>query len=193
MRTFFANQSYLKLAKTFGYLDIYEYVDSKSPFYISSQESSIVIQSNLTLQENWTTSNLSSFNDWEEFLPNQTASPLKQDDPYTNLTGSPGIWKIIQSPSVLAEYRSRYVINSTGIAKAIPKGDIFNVHAKIVQYGKDNNALQTTSVYRNATFTFIDDRDNANTWNWTIHLSFEPRNDTKFFKTQIWFDINPFN
>ena len=28
-------------------------------------------------------------------------------------------------------------------------------------------------------------------WNWTVNLRFEPRNDTKFFKTQIWFDINP--
>ena len=36
------------------------------------------------------------------------------------------------------------------------------------------------------------DRLKINTWNWTIHLRFEPRNDTKFFKTQIWFDINPF-
>ena len=69
MRNFFANQSYLQLAKTFGYLDIYEYVDSKSSFYIYFvTESSIVIQSNLTLQENWTISNLASFNDWEEFL-----------------------------------------------------------------------------------------------------------------------------
>ena len=34
---------------------------------------------------------------------------------YTNLTGSPGVWKIIESPSVLAQYRSRYTINSTGI------------------------------------------------------------------------------
>ncbi|HCW07042.1 MAG TPA: hypothetical protein DGG95_06725, partial [Cytophagales bacterium] len=164
-------------------------VDSKPSFYVSiltpSQESSISVVSNLTLQEQWTTSNLSSFNNWEEFLPNQPASPLKQDDSYTNLTGAPGIWKKIQSPSVLTQYRSIYSISSNGTAK----GDIFNAHAKIVQYGKDNNTLETTSVYRNATFNEVENL--KNTRNWTINLSFEPRKDTKFFKTQIWFDINP--
>ena len=35
MKNFFANQSYLQLVKTFGYLDIYEYVDSKPSFYVS--------------------------------------------------------------------------------------------------------------------------------------------------------------
>ena len=189
MKNFFADQSHFRLVKTFGQLDIYEYVEAKHSFYVSnlspSQQSSIDIQSNLTLQKNWDFSNTLSLNDWvgiqNESVP---ALPLKSDS-YTILTGSPDTWKIIQSPIVQVQYRSIYTINSTGTAK----GDIFNVHAKIVQYGQDNDTLQTTSVYQNATLN--DFGSQINTWNWTVHLSFEPLNDTKFFRTQIWFDINP--
>jgi hypothetical protein len=187
MKNFFVDQSYLRLVKTFGQLDIYEYIDAKHSFYVSNlspaQQSSIEIQSNLIMQRNWDFNDTLSLNGWVE-MQNESVpgTPLKPDS-YTNLTGSPGIWKAIQSPSVQVRYRSIYTINSMGAAK----GDIFNVHAKIVQYGQDNNTLQTTSVYKNA--TFIVSTDEAR--NWVVNLSFEPRNDTKFFKTQIWFDINP--
>ena len=54
--------------------------------------------------------------------------PIELDSNYarSEITGSPGVWGIIESPSVPAQYRSIYTINSNGAAK----GDIFNVHER---------------------------------------------------------------
>jgi hypothetical protein len=197
MKKFFSVQSYLQLVKTFGYLDIYEYVDSKPSLYVSdlspSQESSIAVQSNLTLQKNWNFSSATQLSGWKTFtqeyspgsLVNITDLGNYENFANTTLSGSPGDWGIIESPSVPVQYRSIYTIDNTGYAK----GSISNMHVKIVQYGENNNPLQTTSLYRNVTFIAL--KNNEFAWNWTVNLKFEPLNATKFFKTQIWFDINP--
>jgi hypothetical protein len=194
MKNFFAAQSYLQFKKTFDKLDIYEYVDSKPSFYVSalssSQNASIIVQSNPTLQKDWNFSSKAADN-WESFRHNETAlvSPLDYSDNYTasaNLSGQPNVWGIIESPSVLVQYRSIYTINSTGYQN----GDIYNVYAKIVQFGQDNNNLNTTWIVKNAGFTGSSKNSPGN-WSWIINLRFEPLNVTKFFKIQIWFNINP--
>ena len=155
MKNFFANQSYLQLVKTFDNLKIYEYVDSKPSFYVLtpfSLESNIVVQSNPVLQEDWNFNNIES-GIWESYRHNETAivSPLdySANSASTTLTGLPNVWGIIESPSVLSQYRSKYTINSTGYRN----GSIYNVYAKVVQYGQDNNILNTTWVVENAGFT----------------------------------------
>jgi hypothetical protein len=204
MKNFFIDQSFLRLIKTFNdsqtsygssqvkSLDIYEYIDSKPSFYISL-ESSFVLQSNLTLQKNWDFSNDASLNGWKTYTKQHSPdsvvniTDLGNYENYTNTTlyGSPGDWGIIESASVPVQYRSIYTIYSMGYAN----GNISNVALKIVQYGENNNPLRTTSVYRNATFT--DSQNKESTRNWTLKLQFEPQIDTKSFKIQIWFDINP--
>ncbi len=196
MKNFFADQSSLQLVMTFGYLDIYEYVESKPSFYVSgfssSPDSRIGIESNLTLNNNWNFSNMTLLSGWktntQESSPDSLANitDLGTYENYANtaLSGSPGDWGIIESPSIPVQYRSIYAIDSTGYAN----GSISNVHAKIVQYGENSNPLRTTSLYRNATFVV---QNSEFSWNWAINLKFEPLTATKFFKTQVWFDINP--
>lgn len=192
MKNFFVGQSYLQLVKTFAHLDIYEYVDSKPPFYVSplsSQESSIVVQSNPTLQKDWNFSNKSSGN-WDTYSQNETlatVSPLDYSANYasTNLIGPPNVWGVIESPSVLAQYRSKYTIDSIGSGN----GSIYNVHAKVVQYGQDNNNLATTWVVEKEAFSGPS-KILPGKWSWTINLKFEPLNVTKFFKIQIWFNLD---
>jgi hypothetical protein len=202
MKNFFSAQSYLQLVKTFGYLDIYEYVDSKPSFYVSTlsslQESSIAVQSNLTLQKNWNFGTAAQLSGWKTFTQENSPDSLVKitglgnykNYANTTLSGSPGNWAIIESPSVPVQYRSIYTIDSMGYANE----SISNVHAKIVQYSENSNALRTTSLYMNATFVALDKSEfvkSGFSWNWTFNLKFEPLNATKFFKTQIWFDIDP--
>ena len=85
-----------------------------------------------------------------------------------------------------AQYRSKYTINSVGYGN----GSIYNVHARVVQYGQDYQPLNTTSVVEDATFSNSSSELPGN-WSWTINLKFEPLIDTSSFKIQIWFDINP--
>jgi len=196
MKNFFADQSSLQLVMTFGYLDIYEYVESKPSFYVSgfstSPDSRIGIESNLTLNNNWNFSNMTLLSGWKtntqesspDSLANITDLGTYENYANTTLSGSPGDWGIIESPSIPVQYRSIYAIDSTGYAN----GSISNVHAKIVQYGENSNPLRTTSLYRNATFVV---QNSEFSWNWAINLKFEPLTATKFFKTQVWFDINP--
>jgi hypothetical protein len=201
MKNFFADQSSLQLVMTFGYLDIYEYDESKPSFYVSdlssSQASSVSVESNLTLQNNWNSSNMTLLSGWKaktqdsspDSLANITDASITDLGNYKNyvnttLSGSPHDWGIIESPLMPVQYRSIYTIDTTGYTN----GSISNVNAKVVQYGENNNPLQTTSLYRNA--TFFPPKNSEFTWNWTVNLKFEPLNATKFFKTQIWFDIN---
>jgi hypothetical protein len=204
MVNFFTDQSFLRLVKTFNdsktsfgssqvkSLDIYEYVDSKSSFYVS-QKSSFILQSNLTLQKDWDFNNEASLNDWKTYtkkyspdsLVNITDIGNYENYANTTLYGSLGDWGIIESTSIPIQYRSIYTIDSTGYAN----GNISNVVVKIVQYGENNNPLRTTSVYRNATLVASQNKELL--WKWTLSLKFEPQIDTKLFKTQIWFDINP--
>lgn len=192
MKNFFAGQSYLQLIKTVGYLDIYEYVDSKPSFYVStlspSQESSIVIQPNTTQLTEWNFSS-TTFGNWtaysyNETVTNATVFPLEYNATYasTNLTGPPNVWGIIESPLVPTQYQSTYAIDSLGYGN----GSIYSVYAKVVQYGQDNNNLNTTWVVENAVFNNL-----SGNWSWKINLNFEPLNVTKFFKIQLWFNIDP--
>ena len=199
MKNFFENQSYLHLVtpppgKDFGNLDIYEYAESKPSIFVSSpsytQYSSIAIQHNITLQTEWKFNNTTSLNGWSAYRNESTAnvSPIELKANYASseITGPPSVWGIIESPSVPAQYRSIYTINSTGYKD----GSIYNIHERVVQYGQDGEVLNTTLVVEDATLTNTSS-DLPGNWGWTVNLKFEPLNITKFFKIQIWFDINP--
>ena len=202
MKRFFENQSYLHFVtpspgKDFGNLDIYEYTESKPSIFVSSLSSihysNITVQTQSTLQTDLKFYNSTSLNGWRAYGNESTAnvSQIVLDTNYSNyarsnITGPRGVWGIIDSPLVPAQYRSKYTINSV----VYGNGSIYTVHARVVQYGQDFQPLNTTSVVEDGTSSSSSSELPGNR-SWIINLKFEPLIDTEFFQIQIWFDINP--
>ena len=190
MKSFFEKQSYLKLTKTFGALNIYEYTDSRPSFYVTTplllQQSNISIQTETVFQREWNFGDIKSINDVQASLyingskssanPKQVGSYALIDPPQMA-----GASCVVDFPSLSSQHESIYTITANGIAHTIG-----NTNITVIQYAKDNSTL-TNSVAEIASYGPID-----TVWNytWDINFRFEPLNATDHFKIQLWFNTS---
>jgi len=186
MNSFFAEQPYLSLAKTFGNIDIYEYTDSKVTLHAVSlsslQQSNIAVQTNITMQQDWNFNNSETGDGWQATVySNTSTTPLQLMPENGNLTAllsnSTGYSEKIESPLLQSQYENIYTITSkiSGVNTA-------DVNITIAQYGEDMTLLNNT----------IADEVNYGTFSWTnTTFRFETLQDAKYFSVQVWFDLDP--
>ncbi len=182
MKVFFANQTYLKLVKQFGELDIYEYTESKPSLYTVSpsslQKIDVHIDYTPVLNKMW---NFSFGNDVEEWknstLPNQSQATctINQNGSYlkADMWNSTEGWITVTSPLLPANYESSYLL------KTIVAGDNSSqVNIKIAEYSSNMTLITNSSTVAVGDWNF----------DWTsIWLKFELESpETKFFSVEFW-------
>jgi hypothetical protein len=184
MQAFFAEQPYLKLVKSFGKIDIYEYTEAKPSLYAiqssTLQTTNVSINVSQTLNKKWFFSSANNFSDWKNCTPSnqsqatciitQEANHLEAD--FWNLTSG---WVIVNSPVFSAESESHYLINANFSAR-----NDLRVDLQIAEYSENMTVLSN--------FTFAQIEYGHGTFdNWIVPYSFEPKNeDTKYFQIQFW-------
>ena len=190
MNAFFAKQPYIHLAKTFGALDIYEYNDVKSSFYVTTpfllRQSNISIQTKTVFQKDWDFSNPTAINELKSLMHiNESTIPenLEQDGSYAraDLFQVAGASQEIDFPSLSSQYGNSYTITGNGLFYTCN-----NVNITIIQYEK-NNIMLTNRMAEIASYS---SHNSSWIYPWNFNFTFEPSKDTDHFKIQLWFDIS---
>jgi hypothetical protein len=185
MKTFLAQQPYLKFVRSFGELDIYQYSDAKPPMYTllqsNLQKTSIHIDSRSTsIGINWDFTYQDAVNDWLCSTPSnqsQATCRITQQNGYLtanmwNLTSS---WIRADSPLLHSNNESKYQISAV-----ISALNDRNVTLAVAEYSENKTLLTTSSLgeikYGNGTYS-----------NWLLSNEFEPKNEqTAYLQIQLW-------
>ena len=182
MQAFLTQQPYIKLTKTFGKLDIYEYTEPKPYLYILNpatlQQTKIKIENITTLKQTWNFNSTTDLTQWKNTTLEihwQALQQLSLDDQTLKieLWNSTWGWKTINSPILPAQYGNTYNIQAD-----IKGQNAHEVHIKIAEYNQNKTLLTVTYT------AYVND----GTFNWThITFNFEPTNKTtKYIQIQIW-------
>ncbi len=184
MRAFFNIQPYLKLERSFGELDIYEYVEAKPSMFVllpsALEKTDINIGKSTNLDKVWNFSFQNDVSDWKKStLPDQSQATClinqKNGNLIADMSNLTSSWITVNSPLMPAHSEVSYLVNATFSAKNNQK-----VTVAIAEYSENMTLLHTSSFaeikYGNGTFT-----------QWFVSFRFEPKNEnTKFFQLQIW-------
>lgn len=182
IRTFLAQQPYIRLTKEFEQLDIYEYMDPKPYISILNpailQQETIRIENIRILEHSWNFTDPADIQEWQSTTPpiqfgaNQTLT-LDKGTLKAELWNSTWGWKEIRSPLLPVQYGSACQIQAD-----IKGENAEQVHVKIVEL----NASE--KIVASAYAAFVND----GTFNWThIMFNYEPTNrTTKYLQIQIW-------
>jgi len=183
MHAFFASQPYLRLVKTFGQLDIYEYTESKPYLYfvdfnhIGNLTDIIVVNATVFSKE-WKFTENVALKEWQD------ANPTYQFGAELGLTQDRGTlrvelcnttreYKIVSSPLVPAVYGASYYIELD-----IAGQNTQSVHLNIAEYDSGKNLLRVNHIVEVDYVAF-------NMTN--IALKFQPTtSDTKYIQLQVW-------
>ena len=185
MQLFFAEQSnYLKLVKSFGQLDIYEYTQAKPSINALStstlEQTDIHIYERTIINKTWifqsktilkVGTGLLSSKSQATCQISQNSGSLEAD-----MWASPNASIRIDSPLIQVENESRYLIKAE-----ISANNVDRVEFKIAEYSQDRTLLGNWSLAQ------IDDGDFTS---YDLISEFEPRTEnTKYLNIQIWNDF----
>jgi hypothetical protein len=187
MKAFFANQSYLKLVRSFGELEIYEYSEAKPSIFAllpSTLKNTDIYIDKSTRNVTWNFSFEDDFKAWNisSHSDQSLAESLKiqNGNLVADVENLPSGWWTVDSPLINADVESSYLISLLVSAK-----NNRNVTFTIAEYSENKTLLKTSFFEEikagNGTF---DPR--------SISFRFEPQNEnTKHFRIQIWnyFDV----
>jgi hypothetical protein len=181
MRPFFTEQPYLKLVRTFGQLDIYEYTQAKPSINALSpltlDQADIHIDERVSLNKTWDFSVQNFFEGWNWTVSSksqatcqisQNGGSLKAD-----MWTSPNSSIRLDSPLIQVESQSKYLIKA-GISAV----NVDHIEVKVAEYSQDRTLLENWS------FAQIGGR---NFMSPDLVSEFEPRTEnTKYLNIQIW-------
>jgi hypothetical protein len=168
MRSFFHNQPYLKLVKTFGEIEIYEYSEAKSSLFAllpsSLQQTDIHIDTTTILNQEWAFSQQTIPEDWSN--------------------GTTNGWITFNSTNLPAPIESIYTIranfNTTNFSGISDSFNSTNVYIRIAEFDTNSNFISIT----NGTNSIIGD---SNYTFYNMVYEFEPKNDfTHSIQIQFW-------
>jgi hypothetical protein len=184
MQLFFAEQSnYLKLVKSFGQIDIYEYIQGKSS--INALSTSTLKQTDIHIYERTSINKTMDFsvqNDiesWNWIAPNKsqaTCQISQNNGSFEAEMWAPNASIRIDSPLIQVEKQSRYVIKAE-----ISADNVDRVEFKIAEYSQDRTLLKNWSLAQ---------KDDGDFTSYDLISDFEPRTEnTKYLNIQIWNDF----
>jgi hypothetical protein len=166
MRSFFHSQPYLKLVKTFGELDIYEYTEAKPSLLglspSSLQQTNIHIDTTTILNQEWNFS--------------------QQNEGWSN--GSTNDWITFNSTKISAPIESTYTISvsfsTTNFSNNSSNFNDTNVYVKTAEFDSNSTLISATT----GSNVFI---GYSNYPSYNMTYEFEPKNDsTHFIQIQFW-------
>ena len=180
MHAFFAAQPYLKLVKTFGALDIYEYTEAKPSLYAlqpsTLQESNIQIATQTVLDKNWDFTSQSAVDEWvNSNVVNQLPATCNitqknsrlEADMYRTSSG----WINVDSPLLPTKNQGLYSINAN-----LSVANVSQVNVRITQYSQNHTLIHTSSIAR--IFNNVTSYD--------LNYVFEPKNSSvAYFKLEF--------
>jgi hypothetical protein len=174
MQLFFAEQSnYLKLVKSFGQIDIYEYIQDKSS--INALSTSTLEQIDIHIYERTIINNTIENWDWIALSRSQVTCQISQNNGSlkADMWTSPNASIRINSPLIQVEIESRYIIKAE-----ISANNVDRVEIKIAEYSHDRTLLENWS---------LAEIDSGKFTSYDLISEFEPRTEnTKYLNIQIW-------
>ena len=172
MKTFLSSQPNIKLVKTIGKLDIYEYTKAEPYLHIfepkNLDEYKIEITNKTILNLYWNFNSTNQLNEWKNTtLENQFGATCKlyieNQTLKFELWNSTWGWKTINSPLITAQYDAKYIFKLN-----IKAENAHEVHIKILEYDSNMNILHAESAY------YVGD----GTFNWkNIKIDYAPKEE----------------
>ncbi|MCW3995882.1 MAG: alpha-(1-_3)-arabinofuranosyltransferase family protein [Candidatus Bathyarchaeota archaeon] len=182
MQAFFAQQPYLKLIKTYGEIDIYEYTEAKPSIYAISPDSlqkiNIQIGNSLIMNKTWSSLSPQEFQDWlnsNNLTQSQQSCIINQKDNRLQVTlyNVTNGWVTVNSPVLPVESETSYEIYAALYAR--------NNSQLIFQVAEYSDQM---TLLCNSTVSRIDLQDFDN---YELDYTFEPTNiRTKYFNIKLW-------